>query len=153
MHDEQRKLKQLDAAVRLRALQREKAEMVQARAKREMNEAQQAFAMEMRDYQGVLDLHAEQKRSGVALDPFLYEQRLLMQLAAHADLQSKRADLAAAKDAYQASATAALSCKVKEDVVRTAHEQTAAVLQAHRHDQEGIDVFDAQQSRGDRHGL
>lgn len=153
MHDEQRKLKQLDAAIRLRALQREKAEMAQARARRALNESQQVFAAEARDYQSMLTLHAEQKRSGVALDPFLYEQRLLMQMAGHAEMENKRAHLSAAKADYQDAAKAALSSKVKEDVVRKAHGRTDALLQAHLDSQDGIDVFDAQQAREGRYGL
>jgi hypothetical protein len=153
MHDEQRKLKQLEAAIRLRALQREKSDMAQARARRALNEAQHAFDDEKAGYQSILALHAEQKRTGAALDPFLYEQRLLMQMAAHSGLEKKLADVSAAKAEYQTTVAAALASKVKEDVVRKAHGQTEASWQAHLYSQESIDVFDAQQSREDHHGL
>lgn len=153
MSDKTIKLRQLDAAARLRALQREKSELKHARAARALQDAAQRLAQEQDRYTGLLNLYREQKLVGVSLDPFLHEQRLLMQLNAQAELETQLTRKSAALADYQSTAQALQASKVKEDLMRKAHGQAREALQAHARTQEVIDIFDAQQAREASYGL
>lgn len=153
MQDEQRKLRQLDAAMRLRALQREKAELGQGRARRALSEAERLLRDEQARYASILAKAQQQMGSGVLLDPFLHEQRLLTQLVAHSQVQEHAQHVAIARAEHQQAMQALLKSKVDEDVAGKAHNRVAGELLEYARGQEQIDIADAQQAQGAAHGL
>jgi len=82
MQDEQRKLRQLEAAIRLRAMQREKAELEHNRSRRAVVQAEHLLSEEQARYRRVQACFEALGRSGAVLDPALHEQRLLAQTGA-----------------------------------------------------------------------
>jgi flagellar biosynthesis chaperone FliJ len=153
MQDKQRKLRQLNAAMRLRALQREKAELEHGRARRALSDAERLLQDEQARYAGILAKAQEQMGSGVLLDPFLHEQRLLTQLVAHSQVQKHAQSVTSARVEHQQAMQALLKSKVDEDVAGKAHGRVAAELLHYAHGQESIDIADAQQAQGAGHGL
>jgi hypothetical protein len=153
MQDKQRKLRQLDAAMRLRALQREKAELAQSRTRRAQGDAERRLNEEQARYASILASAQQQVGCGVLLDPFLHEQRLVTQLAAHAQLETHARLLASARADHRQAMTTLLNCKVDEDVAGKARARLAAELLHFALAQEQIDIADAQQSQGAMHGL
>lgn len=154
MQDKQRKLRQLDAAMRLRALQREKAELGQGRARRALSAAERLLRDEQANYARILAKAQQQVGSGVLLDPFLHEQRLLTQLVAHSQVQEHAQHVASARAEHQQALQALLKSKVDEDVAGKAHSRVADELLQYVRGQEQIDIADAQQqAQGGAHGL
>lgn len=153
MQDKQRKLRQLDAAMRLRALLREKAELGQGRARRALSEAERLMRDEQASYASILVTAQQQMGLGVVLDPCLHEQRLLSQLAAHSQMQKHAQSVASARAEQQQAMQALLKSKVDEDVAGKAYGRVAAELSQYAREQESIDIADAQQAQGAGHGL
>lgn len=153
MQDKQRKLRQLDAAMRLRALQREKAELGHGRARRALSDAERLLRDEQAHYASILSKAQQQMGSGVLLDPYLHEQRLLTQLAAHTQVQQQVQSVARARAEHQHAMDALLKSKVDEDVAGKAHSRVAGELLHYARGQELIDISDAQQAQGAAHGL
>ena len=153
MQDKQRKLRQLDAAMRLRALQREKAELGHGRARRALGDAERLLRDEQARYASILSKAQQQMGSGVLLDPYLHEQRLLTQLAAHNQVQQHAQSVARARAEHQHAMDTLLKSKVDEDVAGKAHSRVAGELLHYARGQELIDISDAQQAQGAAHGL
>ncbi|MCZ4324640.1 hypothetical protein [Pseudomonas anguilliseptica] len=153
MQDKQRKLRQLDAAMRLRALQREKAEIGHGRAQRALSEAERLLRDEQALYAGILANAQQQMDTGVLLDPFLHEQRLLTQLVAHSQVQAHAQQVVSARAEHQQAMQTLLRSKVDEDVAGKAHGRVADELLQYARGQEQIDIADAQQAQGGAHGL
>jgi flagellar biosynthesis chaperone FliJ len=153
MQDKQRKLRQLDAAMRLRALQREKAELGHGRTRRALSDAERLLREEQARYASILTNAQQQMGSGVLLDPFLHEQRLLTQLVAHSQVQEHAHHVASARAEHQHAMQALLKSKVDEDIAGKAHSRVADELLQYARGQEQIDIADAQQAQGGAHGL
>lgn len=153
MQDKQRKLRQLDAAVRLRGLQREKAELRHGGARRALEEATRLLNREQAHYAAIMAKAQQQMHSGVQLDPCLHEQRLLTQLAAHARIETQAKNVSTASADHQQAIGLLLKCKLDEEVASKAHHRVAEELSRYAHGQEVIDISDAQQAQGVAHGF
>lgn len=152
MADEQARLRQLQAASRLRELQSRKADQQRVQAWRSVQSAEAALAGE-RARQMLQDeqhrLHAE---SGLAIDPQLHEQRSYAQIASrHAHDQLLKA-AAQAQQAHDQASQQWLASKLREDVVGRGCAAARQAVNNERQSREAIDVSDAQQPMGNRHG-
>ncbi|NWB95796.1 hypothetical protein HX882_07850 [Pseudomonas gingeri] len=152
MQDEQRKLRQLQAAIRLRVIQREKAQSSYERSRREVLQAERLLGDEQARYQAIQAGFEALGRSGVALDPALHEQRLLAQTAAYFQLETRHRAFGEAQHVSQAAKAQWLKCKVDEELVDKARKRVEDVLELAVLGLETIDIFDAQQARGAGHG-
>ncbi|MHA6194744.1 hypothetical protein ACX3YG_10280 [Pseudomonas wadenswilerensis] len=146
-------LRQLQAARRLRVMQREKADRVHEASRETLRQAQALFDREQADYQEVLERLGQHARIGALFDPAQHEQRLLGQRGAHARIETRRQALVEARAAQQQALAELLKCKVNEDVADKACQRIADALRQVREHRENIDVFDSQQARRAAHGL
>ncbi|MCE0460991.1 hypothetical protein [Pseudomonas uvaldensis] len=152
MHDEWRKSRQLDAASRLRAMQREKAEVAYNRSLSQAAQAERLLGEEQVRYDGIRTGFEALGRIGATLDPSQHEQRLLAQNAAFRRLEAAHQAAVEARQLSHAAMTQLLKCKVNEDLIGKAKGRLQVLLDKAVQEQEAIDIFDAQQSQGARHG-
>lgn len=152
MQDEWRKLQQLEAAVRLRALQCERAERVYQRSRSQTTEAERLFSVEQQRYSAVEQCLATLGSSGMLLDPAQHEQRLLAQAGAYQALQRCHAVAAQACIHEQETKSRWLECKRAEELAEKARIRVLGVLKQYLQGQQAIDIFDAQQAQGACYG-
>ncbi|MFD2642012.1 hypothetical protein [Pseudomonas japonica] len=153
MQPDPRTLHQLQAARRLRVMQREKADRLHERSREALRQAQERFDLEQADYHEILERLGQHARAGARFDPAQHEQRLLAQQAAHARIEARRRDLVEAQTVQQQALAELLKCKVNQDVADKACQRIAEALRQVREHRESIDVFDSQQARRAAHGL
>ncbi|KWU52864.1 hypothetical protein [Pseudomonas palleroniana] len=152
MQDEQRKLRQLAAATRLRALQREKAASSHAACLRSVRTAERRLEEEQQRYRQLQATFEQQSRAGVALDPAQYEQRLLAQSQSFIELTSRVQALREAQEQESACRTLLGRRTLEVQVTQKAFDTVLHDLQCYLRNQESIDIFDAQQALGASHG-
>lgn len=152
MQDESRKLRQLDAASRLRAMQREKAELAYNRSRRELAQAERQLSEEQVRYDSVQTGFEVLGRIGTTLDPSQHEQRLLAQTAAFQRLEAAHQAVAEARRLSHSAMTQLLKCKVNEDLIGKAEDRVQVLLEKAVREHEAIDIFDAQLVQGAGYG-
>lgn len=148
MHEASGKLRQLQAALRLRVLQREKAEMERER-KLQALRAQQT---EMDGLVGQYEARMVVLRQIKMLDPALHEQRLLAQMSMRAEIDACQKKLEVAREEHRLSLEAQMARKREEEVMHKACERVSASIRLHRDGLELIDIFDSRRG-GVTHGL
>lgn len=152
MQDEWRKSRQLDAASRLRAMQRERAELAYNRSRRELAQAEDRLSAEQLRYDSLQANHEALGRIGAMLDPSQHEQRLLAQTAAFQQLEAAYQPVIEARGLSHAAMSQLLRCKVNEDLIEKAKDRLQVLLDKAVREYESIDIFDAQQAQGMGHG-
>ncbi|WP_349735313.1 hypothetical protein [Pseudomonas jessenii] len=152
MQNESRKLRQLDAASRLRAMQREKAELAYNRSRREQAQAERFLSEEQVRYDSVQACFEVLGRIGTTLDPSQHEQRLLAQTAAFLRLETAHQPVAEARRVSHSAMAQLLKCKVNEDLIGKAKDRVQVLLDKAVHEHEAIDIFDAQLVQGAGYG-
>ncbi len=152
MQYELRKLQQLEAAVRLRALQCEQAERLYQHNRSQATEAERLFSLEQQRYSAAEQCLVTMGRSGMLLDPAQHEQRLLAQTGAYQALQLCHAAAARARTQEQETKSEWLECKIAEELAEKARIRLLGALKHYLQGQEAIDVFDAQQAQGADYG-
>ncbi|BBH33887.1 hypothetical protein [Pseudomonas sp. St290] len=152
MQDEWRKSRQLKAASRLRAMQREKAELAYNRSRRELTQAEHRLKAEQVRYDNLQANHEALGRIGAMLDPSQHEQRLLAQTAAFQRLEAAHQPVIEARSLTHSVMSHLLQCKVNEDLIDKAKDRLQVLLDKAVRDYEAIDIFDAQQAQGMGHG-
>lgn len=153
MQPDARTLRQLQAVLRLRVMQREQAESTHERSRESQRQAQRLLDDEQADYREVLQQLGSKAGIGLLLDPSQHEQRLLAQQAAHQQIETRQRLLAEASSEQQQALAVLLKCKVAEDVAEKARGRVAEALRAARRQRDSIDVADAQQARENQHGF
>lgn len=153
MQPDARMLRQLQAVLRLRVMQREQAESAHERSRENQRQAQRLLDDEQADYREVLQQLGSKAGIGLLLDPSQHEQRLLAQQAAHQQIETRQRLLTEASSEQQQALAALLKCKVAEDVAEKARGRVAEALRAAQLQRDSIDVADAQQARGNQHGF
>ena len=153
MQRDPRVLRQLNAVLDLRDMQREQAERTHERCREALGDARRRLDDDLSVYHEVLHRLGEQSRAGALLDPSQHEQRLLGQQAAQAHLESRRQAVAEAHDHQQQALAALLACKVRQDVAAKACEKLGDAVRLDALRQEMIDVFDSGLARENAHGL
>ncbi|MDU9030450.1 hypothetical protein [Pseudomonas mediterranea] len=148
MQDERRKSRQLDAASRLRAMQREKAELAYDRSRRALAQAERLLSEEQHRYDSIQAAFDGLGRVGAMLDPSQHEQRLLAQAAAFQRLEAAHRPVVEARHLSHGAMTQLLKCKVNEDLIEKAQGRLQVLFDKAAHEHEAIDIFDAQQSLG-----
>ncbi|WP_395608101.1 hypothetical protein [Pseudomonas sp. B22129] len=152
MQDEQRKLRQLAAATRLRTLQREKAALSHAACLRRVRTVERLLEQEHQRYAQLQSSFEQQGRAGVALDPAQYEQRLLAQSQGFTALKAHVQALGEVQEEERACRALLGRRTLEVQVTEKAFNTVLQGLQGYLRDQESIDIFDAQQARGVSHG-
>ncbi|WP_434577325.1 hypothetical protein J3P95_10905 [Pseudomonas sp. Z5-35] len=152
MQNELRKARQLDAASRLRAMQREKAELAYNHRCRELARAENVLSEERARYESLRTNFEALRRVGVALDPSLHEQRLLAQHCAYQRLEAAYQPVAEALRLVESTKKQLLKCRTNEDLIRKAKEQVQRQLDKYSREVEAIDIFDAQAAQGVGYG-
>ncbi|MGU3305585.1 hypothetical protein ACLBW8_04870 [Pseudomonas sp. M5A4_2d] len=152
MQDEQRKLRQLAAATRLRALQREKVALSHAACLREVSAAERLLEAEQQRYGQLQSAFEQQGRPGAVLDPAQYEQRLLAQSHSFTSLQARVQALDAMQQEERACRALLGRRTLEVQVTEKAFNAVLRDVQQSLRDQESIDIFDAQQAQGAGHG-
>ena len=152
MHDEQRKLRQLAAATRLRTLQREKAALSHAACLRRVYTAERLLEEERQRYAQLQPSFEQQGRAGVVLDPAQYEQRLLAQSQSFTALKSRVQALGEVQEEESACRSLLGRRTIEVQVTEKAFNTVLHDLQCYLRDQESVDIFDAQQAQGAGHG-
>lgn len=152
MQDEQRKLRQLAAAIRLRALQREQAALNLAVCQRDVQLAERLLAQDQQRYGQLQSNFEQQSRVGVVLDPAQYEQRLLAQFQSFTALKARVQAVGEAREEEQLCRSQLNRCTLDEQVTEKAFNAVRLDLQRYLAAQESIDIFDAQQAQGVGHG-
>lgn len=152
MQDEWRKSRQLNAVSRLRAMQRERAELLYNRTRRELAEAEHRLSAEQLRYDNVQANNAALGRVGAMLDPSQHEQRLLAQAAAFQRLKGAHQTVIEARGQSCSAREQLLKCKVNEDLIDKARDRVQLLLGKAVREYEAIDIFDAQQARRVGHG-
>ncbi|WP_434694666.1 hypothetical protein J3P89_14935 [Pseudomonas sp. Z1-14] len=152
MQDEWRKSRQLNAASRLRAMQRERAELAYNRSRRELAQAEHRLSGEQGRYDSVQANHEALGRIGAMLDPAQHEQRLLAQTAAFQRLEAAHQPVVEARSLSHSAMSQLLKCKVNEDLIDKAKDRLQVLLDKAVREYEAIDIFDAQQAQGMGHG-
>lgn len=153
MQPEQKRLRQMTAVMRLRALQSEKSERVYAHKLKALQESQAALRERREVYDQVLGRYQQQQEQGLVLDPQLHEQRLQGLLVMQKTVAEQQARVGEALSELQDSRSALNEARVDERIAEKAHKSAREVLEQQREQQELIDIFDAQQAGGDRHGV
>lgn len=148
MQDEWRKSRQLNAASRLRAMQRERAELAYNRSRRELAQAEHRLGAEQVRYDSLQANHEALGRIGVMLDPSQHEQRLLAQTAAFQRLAAAHQPVIEARSLEHVAMSQLLKCKVNEDLIDKAKDRLQVLLDKAVREYEAIDIFDAQQAQG-----
>lgn len=148
MHEASGKLRQLQAALRLRVLQREKAEMERERKL----QALRALQAEMDGLVSQYEARMAVLRQVKVLDPALHEQRLLAQMSMRAEKDACQKRLEVAREEHRLSLEAQMVRKREEEVMRKACERVSASIRLHRDGLELIDIFDSRRG-GVTHGL
>lgn len=144
MHDEQKALRQLKAAMRLRTLQREKAELQLRPALYQLRLAEQSLQTEAVRYHRILAQYQQFIERGVVLDPAMQEQRLLAMAATRAAVTTQQQAVDAARKLFQAAKAALVKAKVAHDVTDNARQRVAVEIAHQAQAKELIDIFDAQ---------
>ncbi|MBX8495373.1 hypothetical protein [Pseudomonas cichorii] len=152
MQAEWRKLWQLDAAFRLRTMQREKAELAYTRCCSELARAECLLSEEKFHYNSVQARFEELGQIGVTLDPALHEQRLLAQNAAYQRLESAHQPVTDALRQLYLAKTQLLKCRKNEDLIGKAKHQLRLRLDKAMRNVEAVDIFDAQIAQGAWYG-
>ncbi|AKJ96665.1 MULTISPECIES: hypothetical protein [Pseudomonas] len=152
MHDEWRKSRQLDAASRLRVMQREKAELVYNRSRHDLVKAQRLLGEEQLRYDALQAGFEALGRIGTPLDPSQHEQRLLAHTAAFQRLAAAYQPVVEARQTSRSAMAQLLKCKVNEDLIAKAKERLEVLLDKAVLEYESVDIFDAQQALGAGHG-
>lgn len=152
MHEAQKKLRQLKAAIRLRTLQREKAELHLSHALQQLREAEQRLQTESARYHRILTQHQQLVGRGAALDPAMQEQRLLALAGVRAEVVKAQRGATSAKALCQEAKATLMRAKVEADVVDKAQQRVAEDIAYQVQAKELIDIFDAQHRQGDSHG-
>lgn len=153
MQPEQKRLRQMSAVVRLRALQSEKSERLYAQRLKALQQSQATLRSQQRDYEQVLGRYQGQQGVGLMVDPALHEQRLQGLLAMRAGVLEQEAQVAEEQRYYQTAKEALSEAKVDERIANKAHQSAKDALFQHLTAQELIDIFDAQQAGGNHHGI
>ncbi|SCZ19677.1 MULTISPECIES: hypothetical protein [unclassified Pseudomonas] len=152
MQDEWRKSRQLNAASRLRAMQRERAQLAYNRSLRELAQAEHRLRVEQVRYDSVQAHHEASGCIGATLDPSQHEQRLLAQTAAFQRLEAAHQPVIEARSLSHSAMSQLLKCKVNEDLIDKAKDRLQVLLDKAAREYEAIDIFDAQQAQGMGHG-
>lgn len=153
MHEEQKQLRQLKAAIRLRSLQCEKAELYLSHTQRLLLEAERRMQDESARYHRILAQHQLLVKRGTGLNPALQEQRLLALVGARAEVVKEQQAHATAKTNVQEAKRLLVKARVDADVIEKARHRVDAAIQHHQLAQELTDTFDAQQRQGASYGL
>ncbi|WP_220815866.1 hypothetical protein [Pseudomonas paralcaligenes] len=151
MQPEQKRLRQMTAIVRLRALQSEKTERAHARKLKALQQSQEVLRERRDDYEQVLSRYQHQQEQGLVLDPLLHEQRLQGLLTMQGAVAEQQARVGEARGEFEAARLALSEARVDERIAQKARECAWESVQRYRSQQELIDIFDAQQA-GDPHG-
>lgn len=152
MQDELKKLRQLKAAIRLRTLQREKAELQLSHALQSLREAEQRLHGESTRYHRILAQHQQLVGRGVSLDPALQQQRLLALASVRAEVSTRQREVSQARVHGQEARALLMKARVDVDVVDKAKQRVGDSITYQRLAGELIDIFDAQQGPGEPHG-
>lgn len=153
MQPEQKRLRQMTAVMRLRALQSEKYERACARKLKVLQESQAALREQRDGYDQVLGRYQQQQEQGVVLDPLLHEQRLQALLIMQKAVAEQQARVGEARNEFQDARSELNEARVDERIAEKAHLSAREMLKQQRQQQELIDIFDAQQAGGYRHGV
>jgi hypothetical protein len=152
MRPEQKRVRQMSAVVRLRALQSEKSELVYAQQLKALQQSQSTLREKQAGYGQVLERYQRQQGEGLMLDPQLHEQRLQGLLAMHATVLEQESRVDEARSSFQSAHSALNEARVEERIAQKAHTTAKEALARYLDAQELIDVFDAQQAGGS-HGV
>ena len=153
MQPEQKRLRQMTAVMRLRALQSEKSERACARKLKALQESQAALREQRDGYDQVLGRYQQQQEQGLVLDPLLHEQRLQALLIMQNAVAEQQARVGVARNEFQDARSALNEARVDERIAEKAHLSAWEMLEQQRQQQELIDIFDAQQAGGYRYGV
>lgn len=153
MQREQRRLRQLTAISRLRAMRAEQALAAQTAAAREVTNQLTHLTTERELYRQSLNALAAPLRGESELFPELHEQHLMNQLASSERLQ-QASD--AHKEALLVSDSAQkqlIEAQVAETLIVKARAKVERVIRGYEHAQEQMDTTDAQLARRETHGF
>ncbi|MEO4049392.1 hypothetical protein AAFN46_20215 [Pseudomonas sp. CAU 1711] len=153
MQPEHKRLRQMAAVMRLRALQSEKSERAYAQKLKTLQQSQAELSERQDGYDQVLGRYQQQQGQGLVLDPLLHEQRLQGLLSLQGALAEQQTRVGEARSEFQHARSALNAARVDERIAQKAHDCAREALQRLRGQQELIDIFDAQQAGGDRHGV
>lgn len=153
MHDEQKTLRQLKAAMRLRTLQCEKTELQWRYAGQELSLAEQAWQAETVRYHCILKQHQQLVAHGVALSPEMQEQRLFALAAVRSFVATKQRAIDDAQALLQAAKAAWVKARVEVDVTDKALQKVAVAVAYQKQAKELTDIFDAQYRQGGSLGI
>jgi hypothetical protein len=153
MQSEQKRLRQMSAVMRLRALQSEKSERAYAQKLKALQQSQAELREQRDGYEQVISRYQQQQGQGLMLDPLLHEQRLQGLLSMQKAVAEQQAKVGEARSEFQDARSALNEARVDERIAQKAFECAREVLEQHRDQQELIDIFDAQQAGGERHGV
>ncbi|HLD68741.1 MAG TPA: hypothetical protein VJA19_22210 [Pseudomonas sp.] len=153
MQPEQKRVRQMSAMLRLRALQSEKSELLHAKRLKALQQSQAALRARQQDYAQVLGRYQTQQGAGLTVDPALHEQRLQGLLAMRAGVLEQETQVAEERRHYQTAKDALSEARVDERIANKAHQSAKDALSQYRNAQELIDIFDAQQAGGRSHGV
>ena len=153
MHNDQKALRQFKAALRLRNLQREKAEIKWRHALQQLRLAEQSLQTETARYHRILTQHQQFIERGVVLDPAMQEQRLLALAVTRSAVATQQRAVDVARQLFQEAKAALVQAKVADDVTNKALQRVVAEVAHQVHAKELIDIFDAQYRQGGSLGI
>lgn len=153
MHDDQKVLRQLKSALRLRTLQREKAELKWRHALQQLRLVEQSLQAETVRYHRILTQHQQFIERGVVLDPAMQEQRLLALAATRTAVVTQQREVDVARKLFQEAKAELVTAKVADDVTDKALQRVAAEVAHQVQAKELIDIFDAQYRQGGSLGI
>lgn len=153
MQREQRRLRQLTAISRLRAMRAEQALAAQTAAARELANQLMHLTTERELYRQSLNALAAPLRGGSELFPELHEQNLLNQSASRARLQL-------ASDAHEEALLVSdsarkklIEAQVAETLIAKATTKVESVIRGYEYSREQLDTTDAQLAKRGTHGF
>lgn len=153
MHDEQKTLRQINAAVRLRTMQREKSELQLRSALQKTHIAEQSLQTEIKCYRHTLIQHQQFIGLGEMLDPAMQEQRQLALSASRQAVASRQQLLDDAHRLFREAKATLVSAKVSVDVADKAKQRVTSEIVYQSQAKELIDIFDAQYREGGSLGI
>ncbi|MEK6788413.1 MAG: hypothetical protein AABY68_05635 [Pseudomonadota bacterium] len=148
MYDEQKVLRQLKAALRLRTLQCEKAELKWRHALQQLCLIEQLLQTETVRYHRALTQYQQFIGHGVVLNPAMQEQRLLALAAARTAVVTRQRAVDIARKLFQEAKAGLIKAKVADDVTDKALQHVAVEVAHQVQTKELTDIFDAQSRQG-----
>jgi len=148
MHSEQHRLRKLDAALRLRSLQRTRAELHWQCAARKLALAVQSWQAESLRYLDIVSQQQKLLAQGMELNPAMQSQRVLALSAARSMLAAKQIAVIEARALLRSTKAAWMKTRSDADAADNSRQRVALAVVQLQQAAAQADIADARHRQG-----